>query len=367
MPTLTTSNSTNVRYDSGLPTIPDRVIVAIATGLRHSHDPDDAGRRWNGVTPSLRAPAWFRGVMGGLSVAVPPAAVRVSERLFLRPRRRPVASLEREWAAEATVERLDTAAGPVRVWRWGAGAEGEAESETNPAPAPAVLLVHGWGGRGLQLGGIGRELAARGMTAVTFDLPGHGDRARATNLPEMAASLAAVADAVTAAHGSIAGIVAHSFGSATTLVARARHGLDVPRLAVVAPSTLLGRMLCDFSDMTGLGQSVVERMGDRLAARFGFRWADLEAETIAPRLTCPALVVHDRDDRRVPYADGVELARLLPDARLVTTEGLGHSGPLLRDAGVLDEIGRFMTLPGPGRAGHGVRLREARSHESLDI
>lgn len=308
--------------------------------LRHSHDPDDAARRWNGVTPSQRAPAWFRALMGGLSVAAPPAAVRVSERLFLRPRPRPVGALEKEWAGEATLERLDTAVGPVRAWRWG-GRE-ESGGRPAPAPTPAVLLVHGWGGRGLQLGGIGRELAARGMTALTWDLPGHGDRARATNLLELAASLAAVADAVTATHGSIAGIVAHSFGTATTLAARARHGLDVPRLAVIAPSALLGRLLCDFADVTGLGQSVVERMGDRLAARFDFRWADLEADATAPRLTCPALVVHDRDDRRVPYADGVELARLLPNARLVTTEGLGHAGPLLRYADVLDEIGRFM-------------------------
>lgn len=179
------------------------------------------------------------------------------------------------------------------------------------------------------------------MTAVAWDLPGHGDRTCPTNLPEMAASTAAVADAV-AATGVIGGIVAHSFGAATALVARTRHGLEVPRLAVVAPSALLGRMLCDFADMTGVGQSVVERMGDRLAARFSFRWVDLEADAIAPRVTCPALVVHDRDDRRVPYADGVELARLLPNSRLMTTDGLGHSGPLLRDAHVLGEIGGFM-------------------------
>lgn len=192
------------------------------------------------------------------------------------------------------------------------------------------------------------------MTAVRWDLPGHGDRARATNLPEMAASLAAVADAVTATHGSIGGVAAHSFGAATTLAARTRHGLDVPRLAVFAQSALLGRMLCDFADMTGLDQSVVERMGDRLTALLGFRWADLEADTIAPGLTCLALVVHDRDDRRVPYADGVEFARLLPDSRLVTTKGLGHSGPLLRDEDVLDEIGRFMashpTIPSRARS-----------------
>ena len=341
MPIPVARNSTNVRLEH-LPAFPDRVIAAIATGLRHSHDPHGAGRRWNGITPSHRAPVWFRALMGGLSVAAPAAAVRVSERLFLRPPRRPALRWEREWAGEATEERLETAVGPVRVWRWGGRVDG------GPVPAPAVLLVHGWGGRGLQLGGVARDLAARGLTALTWDLPGHGDRTRATNLPEMAASLAAVADAVAATQGPVAGIVAHSFGSATTLVARARHGLDVPRLAVVAPSAFLGRMLCDFAAMTGLGQSVVERMGDRLAVRFGFSWADLEADAIAPRLVCPALVVHDRDDRRVPYADGVELARLLPDARLVTTEGLGHSGPLLRDAEVLEEIGRFMARDSRG-------------------
>ena len=310
----------------------------------HVLDPDEAGRRWNGVTPSQRAPAWFRALLGGLSVAAPAAATRVSERLFLRPPRRPVLAWEREWAAAATEERLDTAAGPVRVWRWGGRGDGA------PPTVPAVLLVHGWGGRGLQLGGVGRDLAARGMSALTWDLPGHGDRTRATSLPEMAASLAAVAEAVTAAHGAIAGIVAHSFGSATTLVARARHGLDVPRLAVIAPSAFLGPMLCDFAAMTGLARSVVERMSGRLAARLDFRWVDLEGETIAPGLDCPALVVHDRDDRRVPYSDGVELARLLPDARLVTTEGLGHSGPLLRDVEVLDAIGRFMA-PDANRKG----------------
>jgi pimeloyl-ACP methyl ester carboxylesterase len=266
-------------------------------------------------------------------------ATRVSERLFLRPPRRRLRPWEREWAAEATVEALDTAAGPVRVWRWGAGPG--AGLGAGPAQRPAVLLVHGWGGRGPQLGGIGRALAARGMTAVAWDLPGHGERTSPTNLPELAASTAAVADAV-AAGGAIGGIVAHSFGAATTLAARTRHGLELPRLAVLAPSALLGRMLCDFADMMGLSQTVVERMGDRLAARFGFRWADLEADAIAPGITCPALVVHDRGDRRVPYADGEELAGLLPSCRLVATEGLGHSGPLLRDSRVLGEISEFM-------------------------
>jgi pimeloyl-ACP methyl ester carboxylesterase len=36
------------------------------------------------------------------------------------------------------------------------------------------------------------------------------------------------------------------------------------------------------------------------------------------------LVVHGTADRVVPYANGVELARRLPHARLETFEGAGH-------------------------------------------
>ena len=42
------------------------------------------------------------------------------------------------------------------------------------------------------------------------------------------------------------------------------------------------------------------------------------------RVTQPALVLHARDDRAVPYEEGRRLASLLPDARLVTLESENH-------------------------------------------
>jgi RNA polymerase sigma factor (sigma-70 family) len=44
----------------------------------------------------------------------------------------------------------------------------------------------------------------------------------------------------------------------------------------------------------------------------------------ARRITQPALVLHARDDRAVPYEEGRHLASLLPDARFVTLEGDNH-------------------------------------------
>ena len=36
------------------------------------------------------------------------------------------------------------------------------------------------------------------------------------------------------------------------------------------------------------------------------------------------LVVHDREDKEVPYADGVRLAQAWDSAELLSTTGLGH-------------------------------------------
>jgi predicted ATPase len=47
------------------------------------------------------------------------------------------------------------------------------------------------------------------------------------------------------------------------------------------------------------------------------------------------LVIHDQDDREVPWADGAAIAAAALDARLVTTHGLGHRR-ILRDPSVIE-------------------------------
>jgi hypothetical protein len=51
--------------------------------------------------------------------------------------------------------------------------------------------------------------------------------------------------------------------------------------------------------------------------------------------------VHDSGDRQTPYADAVRLVEGLPDARLVTTNALGHR-KILRDERVLREVVEFI-------------------------
>jgi pimeloyl-ACP methyl ester carboxylesterase len=53
-------------------------------------------------------------------------------------------------------------------------------------------------------------------------------------------------------------------------------------------------------------------------------WSQFDVAKLAPRLAAPALVVHDWDDRAVPWGQGAQIARQWPGAQLMTTRGLGH-------------------------------------------
>ncbi len=173
----------------------------------------------------------------------PRLGARVAARVFLSTHRQRLPARERSWIESAERVGFDVAGRRVRGWSWGDG------------PDP-VLLVHGWDGRGSQMGALGLALAASGMRAVALDLPGHGDTPGSTSsLPEIAATLEAVIPRL----GRVSGVVAHSFGAAATTVAL-RQPLPVGRVAFIAPSEDFDHFLGVFSGWLGLSRPLVERM-----------------------------------------------------------------------------------------------------------
>jgi pimeloyl-ACP methyl ester carboxylesterase len=58
-------------------------------------------------------------------------------------------------------------------------------------------------------------------------------------------------------------------------------------------------------------------------------------------MSAPALVIHDREDRDVPYEHGRQIAAAWPGAQLLTTTGLGHRA-ILRDPEVVRRTLTFL-------------------------
>jgi pimeloyl-ACP methyl ester carboxylesterase len=246
--------------------------------------------------------ASFRFYFARLGRQIPARAGRLAAKLFARPRRHARPARERELIARGTRGVLPDG---LHATAWGAG--------------PTVLLVHGWEGRGAQLGALVDPLVTAGYRAVALDGPAHGDSPGVTTTgPEFARALVATRDAV----GALAAIVGHSFGGFTSLLAVSR-GLPTARIVTIGTPASVPEVLRDFLRLIRLPDRALPSMIAALEARVGAPMASFEVEAFAPTIHVPVLVVHDTDDREVPYEDGRRLAEVF-GGRLLTTNGLGH-------------------------------------------
>jgi pimeloyl-ACP methyl ester carboxylesterase len=207
-----------------------------------------------------------------------------------------------------------------------------------------VYLMHGWGGWRGQFGRFVTPLVEAGFRVIALDAPSHGDsepgvmgRGRGSGT-ELAAALQAVA----AEHGEPVAVIAHSFGAATTATA-IRDGLRVGRLVFVAPGVDPMMYIHTIGGIFGFGPRTVAALVDRVE-RFADRpFSDFDPRTLRGDRP-PVLIIHDRQDKEVPYVEGVSLAEAWPTAELLSTEGLGHQR-ILRDDEVIRQAVAFVGAP----------------------
>jgi pimeloyl-ACP methyl ester carboxylesterase len=250
-----------------------------------------------------------------LSAVAPRIAGAVAVRIFGTPQRHHRPAWEREILERGSRMRL--------------GANLAARSFGEPR-APLVLLVHGWEGRGTQLGAFVEGFVTAGFRVIALDFPAHGDSTGTrTDLVECTEALRKVARDL----GPLAGIVAHSFGGAVTTLAIER-GLDVKSTVLIASPSSVDDVVARFARMLGLGARATQAFRRGLEKQTGVKLADVEIYERAANLAVPALIVHDHRDRDVPFSDGERLAARWPHATLVATNGLGHRR-ILRDADVI--------------------------------
>ena len=66
----------------------------------------------------------------------------------------------------------------------------------------------------------------------------------------------------------------------------------------------------------------------------------MQATALAPSMQTPLLVIHDQNDKEVPWQVGKSVADAWPGAELILTQGLGHQR-ILRNEAVIDTAVRF--------------------------
>jgi pimeloyl-ACP methyl ester carboxylesterase len=261
------------------------------------------------IVRSYTTPRWLPVMRTGnrvLSRVAPGFAAQLAERLFLTPPRPRRPRAEVDLLATARAETVRISGRRIETWTWGVG--------------PSVLLVHGWGGRGAQLGAFVGPLVARGFSVVTLDAPGHGAHdAGSVTIPEMTAAIRDVA----ASRGHLAGLIAHSVGAVTATRAL-YEGLDVRVAVYVAPAADLVDPAVRFTEALGFSRAVRERMQRCIEMRAAQPWSAFDVRVLAPALDTALLVIHDRGDAEVPWQHGAGITGAWRGAEMLMTDGLGH-------------------------------------------
>lgn len=84
-------------------------------------------------------------------------------------------------------------------------------------------------------------------------------------------------------------------------------------------------------------------------------FGQIDVTDLLPRVRIPTIVLHCRDDARVPFDEGRQIAALIPGARFVPLEGKNHlpqqSDPCWLP--LIEEVRRFLGTAGPPRASAG--------------
>jgi len=219
------------------------------------------------------------------------------------------------------------------------------------------------------------EALARDRTVIRYDRPGTGLSDRGDPEPTVEAevrTIEAIVDALGLSELALLGI---SWGACPAVAFAARHPERVRALVLIggyahgeaiAPEPLRAAMLDTVRAHWGAGSRMLadvwlpgadaplrDRFArlQRAAATPEVAAAMLEAvyradiRELLEHVRAPALVVHRRRDRAMPFAQGRELAARLPDARLVALDGDLHP-PWLGDSdAVVAAVRAFLAPP----------------------
>jgi len=226
-----------------------------------------------------------------------------------------------------TLERIDIGDGLV-AWR---------EYDSDPT-RPLALFVHGFNGNHAQWSAIVEVVREAGYRTIFLDPPGHGSSRIGQCDPIIFSK--AVGSAFEYL-GPVSLYVGHSMGAiAGVLGSSETAGADAYML--MACPVVMANSIRATTQKVGLGTVATDAILKEVGRRVGAHPSDLDLTQFIVKGSAPALIVHDRGDRQIPFGDAERLHASWPNAQLFATNGLGHNR-ILQDGEVLAEIVQFLS------------------------
>jgi pimeloyl-ACP methyl ester carboxylesterase len=269
---------------------------------------------------TLRAAACGLRALGAVA---PGSAAAASAKLFCYPPQHPRPSREATWLEEALPFKVRVGRSEVQAWRWGTGSR-------------VVFLMHGWAGRGAQLGAMAAPLVQRGYTVVTWDGPAHGESdGKTSSLVELADAAFAVARKLRA---EPYGVIAHSMGAAAAALAMG-EGLAFQRVVMISSPASMLHFIHGYAEVMGFSPGLRERMTRWMNRTYSVDLADYDVEVMDVPHGERILLIHDERDKEVPIEHSERIAKAAGIHQFIRTQGLGHRRILYAETTIEQAVG----------------------------
>jgi hypothetical protein len=255
----------------------------------------------------------------------PNATKNITLKGFFKPISYALTPLEKQFLENSTSFHIHVHDKDIRCWKWGSG--------------PGVLFVHGWNGRGVNFAYFFKPFIDAGYSVITYDAPAHGEsEGLVTNYFELSDTVRAF---LNPSHGfNIQGIIAYSIGASAVINCMSKDKPSVDAV-LIAPALKLKEILFNSFNHHGVPEIVYQSLVAEMERYYGYDVHQDNPYVLAKTISTKMLIVHDKDDRTIPYRDSKILSEKTDKIFLHTTEGLGHKR-ILKDNAVVDLITAYL-------------------------
>jgi len=251
--------------------------------------------------------------------------------LFFKPSRRKPSEQEQKWLSYAKNFQIQVGGKVIQCWKWGDG--------------PQILSLHGWNGIGVNLYPVFAPLLLKGYSVVAFDAPGHGmSEGELTNYFEITDTARILVKKL--GKQTLSGMIAHSVGGAAAINCLSKEKLAV-KTVLIAPALKLKELLFNTFIQNGIPEWLYHSIISDIEEEYRYNFEDDNPYILLENLNSDVMILHDRNDKMIPFAVARTISKEHSNIILHTTEGLGHKY-IIKARQTADTVLNYMTTSASG-------------------
>lgn len=268
----------------------------------------------------IKIVGWFINVSSYVSKSY---AAKKALSLFGTPRSGHVTHEQSEFLDTAYKEEFEYDKLPIMTYRW-------------VGKKQTILLSHGWESNSARWKRLIKHLNKRDFNVIAIDAPAHGKSGgKLFNAIVYSEFINVIA---TRFEPDI--LIGHSVGGMASVLFQNKYQMEsVQKLILLGAPSEFTDVLQRYSDLLGYNKRIRNQIKLTIIDAFGKAPEEFSTAKFSEQISSKGLIIHDAEDKIIPYDDALLINKSFKNSKLITTKGLGHS---LNNDAVVNHIYEFL-------------------------